>query len=197
MNFMDRKVCRRCQAQSARANAPKQDPSKHVVRPTPKAASSQQPAFAPWASREMVEAREASLTTALEAAKVCHGCDSAVKNIESQLKGLRKRIAEPPSVHKNIDSTRAFIGRAEGRHQQLVDEVAAAQLLERAAFQELSEARERLQLMEAEAREALAVPPPPSANLAQLTDAVRTLMVTIHKCDLLPDVGEAILMVSH
>ena len=190
-NYLDRKSCRRCSAQATNS-ATKPAPSRHVTKPALKTSSTQPPALASWATREMIESREASLTAALEATKACEGCDTAVQNIESELKGLRKRTAEPPSIHKSIDTTRAFIGRAEKRHQHLVSEVSAAQELERAAFHELDDARKRLQQMEAEAREALSMPPPPPANASDaLADAVRTLMVVMHKFNLPAHVGEA------
>ena len=131
-NYMTRSSCRQCKSAK---NGPKKIPT--PSQPAVKSPPTKPAALAPWATREMLESREAALSSALEATKTCVGCDAAVSSIEAELASLRKRSADPPSVHKNIEDTRGFIGRAEKRHQSLVDEVSVLKEREQAAFQEL------------------------------------------------------------
>ena len=190
-NYMTRKACRQCKMHKKDLNVTP-PPTKRTLQNT----QAKPAVLAPWATREMVEEREASLSAALIAAKACAGCDGEVKSIEAKLEIVRKRTADPPSVHKNIDATRAFIGRAEKRHQDLVDEVTAMQEKEKAVFEELEDARKRLRTMEAEAREALAVPTPGHNCAEGLTDAVRTLLVTMHKHELSQEMREVVAAVT-
>ena len=157
-NFVTRTVCRRCKC-PVQTTVPKAKVAvpQHVV----KAPSTKPAALAPWASRDMIEARGATLSALLEKTKACGGCDTAVASLEAELEEIhRKRTADPPSIHKRIDVTRGFIERAEKRHQNILDEMEVLKTRERAVFKEVEEAKVRLKQMEEEARESLSGPSP-------------------------------------
>ena len=183
-NWMDRKVCRCC---------PKNQAAKQTVRVPPPGGNSEkkQPALAPWASAEMVQERADYSERAIEAAKQPGVCDSSVESLESELRRQQKKAEAPASIFRKMETTEGFIERAEKRHRAMCDEIELLMTREKAARAELDEAKTRLEAMRTEAAEVLQKAPPAANANETLVDAVRTLMVSMHRFELSEQVTQA------
>ena len=148
--------------------------------------------MAPWASPEMVQERMNQLENAIEAAKASGGCEQAVQSLEVQLKQQTKKSAEPGLVLGQIESTKGYITRVVKRHTTITDQIAELQQQQAEIEKDLSETRKRLACMEAEAAKVLNVQRTPAPNGTEaLMDAVRTLMVSLHRLDIPPEIQQA------
>lgn len=190
-NWMDRKVCRSCKCAKDHTN---NSPSQRVRTHQPQM---QKPvALAPWASAGMVQERADHVERAISAAKQAGGCNEAVSKLETELKQQQKRAVAPTSILRNVEGTKKIIERAGKRHDALCEQIEALKTREQEARIELEEARVRLQAMEAEAFETLQGKPPVINYAEALTDAVRTLLVTMHRHEAPAQVNEAMAIVT-
>ena len=142
-NWDIRQVCRGCKCKKG---APKAPLAKVV------GGGSQKPqALAPWATAGMVGERVGRLEVAIQAAKASGGCDKAIQSLETELEQQNKKAEESHSILQLVESTNAFIIRAEKRQSGLSDQIAALQEQWRVNEGELREARKRLADMEVKA----------------------------------------------
>ena len=202
-NYMNRPICRGCGAGTVAAppTTPKTHPSKKA--PSPVNMKVKPVALAPWATPEMVKAREAQLTIAISAAKASGGCEHVVTKLQEELTGQQKKAATFVPVLTQIESTKGFIGRATKRQVVVDARIAELQAESDQIKQEVTDAEDRLSKLEAEAADLLHLKQPADVNASldafkALEDAVRTLMITMHSSrhQLPPQVTEAVDMIS-
>ena len=181
---MNRCMCRRCGANSTKKAAVISLEPSTRKNPSPANAIVKTPALAPWASPAVLKQREEQLIIAISAAKAAGGCEEHVTKLEAKLVGQQKKAATPVPVLTQIESTRGFIGRATKRQGAIEAQIAELQAESDQMQQEVTDAKERLATLEAEAATMLHVKPA-TANASSeafkaLEEAVRTLMVTMH-----------------
>ena len=101
-------------------------------------------------------------------------------------------------VLKQIDSTKSFLTRAEKRYSQIEEQITELIKEKVGMEKEIAVVQDRLRAMERETATLLNCTPPPaqSQQVEALAEAVRTLMVVMHKHDLPPQVAEAVTVVT-
>lgn len=178
-NWSSRQACRKCAVRvEDKAAVAKTAAQTHTAAGKPAA-------LAPWATPEMKQARANQLAAAIQAAQESGGCEAEVAKLEekykAQQKAAEKAASAGPSL-RSIESTRAFISRQERRMAAMTEEIAKLQAQQLEISQSVEEAKERMRRMEAEVRG----DPAPPGNSADLEEAVRLLMVTLHTHQQLP-----------
>ena len=147
--------------------------------------------MAPWATERMRTERGAQIETMITQAKNCGGCEDIVVSLEKELKVFQKVPKQPPLLNR-IENTRVYVERAGKRLENLAAQRIEIEKQEAAAEKEMEEAKERLEAMEIEARTDLVGAVPELASAAStLEDAVRTLLVSLHPCQLPTQANEA------
>ena len=186
-NYDVRKSCRQCgvarAGTQARGNQSKfPPPSKRVVTTT-------QPTVHPAAVAEGAKARIVELDIIIATMKNRADCTSVLKDLEADKRCQEELIekAKPPkrSKFREVEETRAYVGRVEAKAQSLDEEIEALKVKRVTMEADLVETRAKLLVAERE----LAAEVTPNVN--SLEDAVRMLLVTLHSCQLPPQASEA------
>ena len=132
----------------------------------------------------MVEERAGQLEATIEAAEECGGCEQVVSSLQTELKFQQKKGSEA-SIWKQIEGTKSFLNRADKRYESLSNQIRELQQKAAATRSEIMEAKERLRILERDAAEKLEVPQTRGSN-ACMEEAMRSLLVILHSCELPP-----------
>lgn len=148
---------------------------------------------APWAASETAQKKVEELDVAIDAIRAkgvseeITGCLEAQKEKEARKAAKAAKAEDKRPLLKRIESTRGFLQRAEKRKASLEVQIKNLEAESKQLAADMEESRQRLKLLEAEAAEDFAG----EGVSKSLEDAVHTLMVALHSCQLPPEVTNA------